>query len=64
MGVEWRHATLADKSGLESGPVFFSVDVSCGCASDHLGSRANQTGCGVSFRVELSLNIVHVDSQP
>jgi hypothetical protein len=57
MGREWRVATRGqgqDSAG-QAGPVFVSVDVSCGCGKTHAGGLAGSTGCGVSFRVELPL---------
>ena len=58
MGREWRAATRdhGQDDGGEAGPVFVSVDVSCGCGKSHLGGPAGSTGCGVSFRVELPVH--------
>lgn len=42
------------RSGAETAePVFYDVDVSCGCGDSHAGAPTGTTGCGVSFRVEL-----------
>lgn len=40
---------------------YFHVDVSCGCDDIHPGTPTGRDGCGVSFRVELP---VQVDGQP
>jgi hypothetical protein len=40
----------------DPGPVFFQVDVSCGCGTSHVGAPGGRPGCGASFRVELPLN--------
>ena len=61
LSSEWRTVGRAISgqpslpSGEEAGPVFFPVDVSCGCADKHRDAPEGTTGCGVSFRVELPL---------
>ena len=57
---EWR--TTGDTSGEQpggedTGQQFFPVDVSCGCGDSHPGAPPGTTGCGVSFRVELPLQV-------
>lgn len=37
----------------KSEPTVVPVDITCGCGRAHDGSPDEQTGCGVSFRVEL-----------
>lgn len=32
---------------------FVPVDVSCTCAAEHPGRRTEETGCGITFRVEI-----------
>ncbi|MGO9081499.1 MAG: hypothetical protein ACLQDY_21075 [Streptosporangiaceae bacterium] len=48
----------------DTGVPFFPVDVSCGCGDNHPGAPAGQSGCGVSFRVELPLRSVDSSGQP
>ena len=52
-GGEWRGTedTGGDTGGAE--PVYFEVDVSCGCEHAHPGAPSGRIGCGASFRVEL-----------
>ena len=67
MGGEWRRpadAGLSPPGADGTGLTFFPVDVSCGCGNSHPGAPAGQTGCGVSFRVELSLQLASGSSQP
>lgn len=56
MGGEWRGrggTGPGQRGDGGTGPVFFPVDVSCGCGDSHSGAPAGVAGCGVSFRVEL-----------
>jgi hypothetical protein len=60
MGGEWRTsggASTEQPGGGDDGPVFLAVDVSCGCGDSHSGAPPGTTGCGVSFRVELPLQV-------
>ncbi|MEV7094527.1 hypothetical protein AB0M80_17005 [Amycolatopsis sp. NPDC051045] len=41
------------KTSSKPGPAVVPVDITCGCGRAHDGSPNEQTGCGVSFRVEL-----------
>jgi hypothetical protein len=43
-------------SGSETGSPF-EIDVSCGCDDMHSGAPEGTTGCGVSFRVALPLQL-------
>lgn len=52
-GGGWRYAPAPRPESLAAEPVFFDVDVSCGCGTSHPGAPAEATGCGVNFRVEL-----------
>ncbi|MFC8514456.1 hypothetical protein [Streptomyces sp. NPDC057257] len=53
---------VGDFTGLRGGPNLdaeilrppvVSVDVTCGCGQAHVNAPEGETGCGVSFRVEL-----------
>jgi hypothetical protein len=58
---EWRTArggSTGQPVGVDIGQVFFAVDVSCGCGDSHPDAPSGTTGCGVSFRVELPLQVV------
>lgn len=55
-GGGWRGVDVDSRtqSGREAAePMFYDVDVSCGCGDSHHGAPMGTTGCGVSFRVEL-----------
>jgi hypothetical protein len=67
MGGQWRdpRGTDSGQPGAgDAGPLFFPVDVSCGCGTSHPGAPAAHTGCGVSFRVELPLHPASGSDQP
>jgi hypothetical protein len=59
MGRDWRLGIRShgQDTGRDLGPVFVPVDVSCGCGKTHKGAPAGSTGCGVSFRVELPMQL-------
>lgn len=61
MGAETRGGTVRGGGSDEEAP--FEVDVSCGCSGPHSGSPEGTTGCGVSFRVALSLQRADGNSQ-
>jgi hypothetical protein len=65
MGRERRRAggTETEPPGQAISPVFHRVDVSCGCGDRHSGAPAGQTGCGVSFRVEVPIQSAGESSQ-
>lgn len=47
-----------DTGHLPAGPppaAVLKVDVACGCGRTHPGAPENTTGCGVAFRIELTL---------
>jgi hypothetical protein len=60
MGTE-RRGIAPDETERDVEPRFFAVDISCSCMVPHPGAPAGTAGCGVSFRVELPLQ-VHNDS--
>ena len=67
MGGEWRGpggAGPGQRRDKDTSPVFFPVDVSCGCGDSHSGAPAGTTGCGVSFRVELPVQPAGTSEQP
>jgi hypothetical protein len=60
MSGEWRTWTTvrtSEPGDDDHDAVYFPVDVSCGCGHGHPGAPAGKTGCGVSFRVELLVQL-------
>jgi hypothetical protein len=68
MNGEWRSKGVAGTGQPDEGNadlVYFPIDVSCGCGDSHPGAPPGTTGCGVSFRVELLLQLdTGSNSQP
>jgi hypothetical protein len=57
---EWRITGETSGGQPDSGGAseqYVPIDVSCGCADSHRGAPPGTTGCGVSFRVELPLQL-------
>jgi hypothetical protein len=52
-----RKAKPSEGLGEDAGVRYFDVDVSCGCEKTHDDAPAGRTGCGVSFRVELPVQV-------
>lgn len=57
MGTETRGWPPRGRPGYEEPSSPFEVDVSCGCGDPHYGAPEGKTGCGVSFRVALPLQV-------
>ncbi|WP_018685266.1 hypothetical protein [Actinokineospora enzanensis] len=43
-------------AGAAVGPRVMVLDISCGCGQPHDGAPDHVTGCGVAFRVQLTLD--------
>lgn len=52
-----RKAKPSEGLGEDTGVRYFDVDVSCGCEKTHDGAPDGRAGCGVSFRVELPIQV-------
>jgi hypothetical protein len=52
-----RRTRHSESLGEDADVPYFDVDVSCGCGETHDGTPAGRAGCGVSFRVELPLQV-------
>jgi hypothetical protein len=65
-GGEWRSPAdgPADPDATASGVEYYQVDVSCGCMKTHDGAPADRTGCGISFRVELGVQMGKGSNRP
>lgn len=57
MGTETRGWPGRGRGGGDETGSPFEVDVSCGCGDKHSGAPEGTTGCGVSFRVALPLQL-------
>lgn len=61
MGTETRGWPSRRRS--EEQESLLEVDVSCGCGDQHSGAPEGTTGCGVSFRVALPLQLADATGQ-